>query len=170
MLHISLISVPILIRFGILSIPALSCLLCLFLLPVQYSAIVLPQSPPATPSFYYTLLPTRLPSFSLPSYLHRNISSAANSSSNKIPTLMADTESTSEVVDFELYRYEPSMILAVVFIVLFLTVTALHTYQLIRTKSWSLIPLVIGGHSKSASSYAPANLQTVVAARNVYLD
>ncbi|KAF4948219.1 hypothetical protein FSARC_13794 [Fusarium sarcochroum] len=46
---------------------------------------------------------------------------------------------------FILYRYEPSMAAAVVFIILFLVATALHTYQLVRTKTWFFIPFVIGG-------------------------
>ncbi|KAI9151341.1 RTA1 like protein [Paramyrothecium foliicola] len=46
---------------------------------------------------------------------------------------------------FMLYRYEPSMAAAIIFIILFLIVTLLHTYQLVMTKTWFFIPFVIGG-------------------------
>ncbi|PVH70445.1 RTA1 domain protein [Cadophora sp. DSE1049] len=47
--------------------------------------------------------------------------------------------------EFKFYHYDPSMTAAVVFIACFLITTALHTYQFIRTRTWFLIPLVIGG-------------------------
>lgn len=50
--------------------------------------------------------------------------------------------------NFVLYRYNPSMAAAVVFIILFLVATTLHTYQLLRTRTWFLIPFVIGGFCK----------------------
>jgi len=50
---------------------------------------------------------------------------------------------------FKLYRYDPSMAAAVIFIILFLLSTALHTYQLLRTKTWFFSCFVIGGFSKS---------------------
>ncbi|KAL1964528.1 hypothetical protein VTN77DRAFT_6825 [Rasamsonia byssochlamydoides] len=43
------------------------------------------------------------------------------------------------------YRYDPSMAAAVIFILLFLAATALHTYHVIRTRTWFFIPFVIGG-------------------------
>ncbi|KAH7112498.1 putative RTM1-like protein [Dendryphion nanum] len=50
-----------------------------------------------------------------------------------------------EDVDFKLYRYDPSMAAAVIFIILFLLITVVHAYQLMRTRAWILIPFVIGG-------------------------
>ncbi|USP76459.1 hypothetical protein yc1106_03733 [Curvularia clavata] len=50
-----------------------------------------------------------------------------------------------ETVDFKLYRYDPSMAAAFVFIVLFLIATGLHFYQMLRTRTWILIPFVLGG-------------------------
>ncbi|PWY85055.1 RTA1 like protein [Aspergillus heteromorphus CBS 117.55] len=47
---------------------------------------------------------------------------------------------------FEYYYYYPSLAAAVIFIVCFLLTTLLHTYQLIRTKTWFFIPFVIGGY------------------------
>ncbi|GFF94852.1 hypothetical protein IFM53868_07726 [Aspergillus udagawae] len=43
------------------------------------------------------------------------------------------------------YRYEPSMIAAVIFIIVFVATTAFHILQMIKAKSWYLTPLCIGG-------------------------
>lgn len=50
-----------------------------------------------------------------------------------------------ETIDFRLYRYDPSMAAAVIFVILFLIVTVLHFYQMMRTRTWILIPFVLGG-------------------------
>ncbi|PVH77089.1 RTA1 domain protein [Cadophora sp. DSE1049] len=47
--------------------------------------------------------------------------------------------------DFEYYHYDPTMVGAVIFIILFLATTTLHCYQLFRTRVWFMIPFVIGG-------------------------
>lgn len=47
------------------------------------------------------------------------------------------------------YEYYPSMAAAVIFIILFGTVTLLHTYHLFRTRTWFFIPMVIGAYCKS---------------------
>ncbi|KAH6719353.1 RTA-like protein [Leptodontidium sp. MPI-SDFR-AT-0119] len=57
---------------------------------------------------------------------------------------MADSES-----DFEFYHYDPTMVGAVIFIILFFTTTTLHSYQLLRTQVWFMIPFVIGGFFES---------------------
>ena len=46
---------------------------------------------------------------------------------------------------FKYYRYDPSMAAAIIFIVLFFATTVLHFYQLVRTKTWIVIPLLVGG-------------------------
>lgn len=46
---------------------------------------------------------------------------------------------------FKYYRYDPSMAAAIIFIVLFFATTMLHLYQLVRTKTWIIIPLLVGG-------------------------
>lgn len=51
--------------------------------------------------------------------------------------------------DFKFYYYSPSMAAAVIFIILFGVATALHTVQMFRTKTWFLVPFVIGGICKS---------------------
>jgi hypothetical protein len=58
----------------------------------------------------------------------------------------------NDVSQFKFYHYDPSMAAAVIFIVCFLSTTTLHTYQLIRTRTWFLIPLVIGGFCKKVCS------------------
>jgi hypothetical protein len=57
-----------------------------------------------------------------------------------------------DAVDFKLYRYDPSLAAAVIFIILFLVITAVHSYQLVRTRAWIFIPFVVGGFCKSVST------------------
>ena len=51
-------------------------------------------------------------------------------------------------VDFVLYRYTPSLVAAIIFIVLFVLTTAFHLYQVIRTRSWYFLIFVAGGACK----------------------
>lgn len=54
--------------------------------------------------------------------------------------------STSDnAYNFEYYRYTPSLGAAILFIVLFILITALHAWQMFRTRTWYFIPFVIGG-------------------------
>ncbi|KIW65019.1 hypothetical protein PV04_07309 [Phialophora macrospora] len=63
---------------------------------------------------------------------------------------MATTTSNSTSdSDFELYRYDPSLGAAVLFITLFAIVSFLHLYQLLRTRTWFFIPFVVGGFFES---------------------
>ncbi|KAJ5713851.1 RTA1-domain-containing protein [Penicillium malachiteum] len=48
-------------------------------------------------------------------------------------------------VDFVLYYYTPSAAAAAIFIVLFGLSSLLHFWQLIRTRTWFMIPFLIGG-------------------------
>ena len=50
-----------------------------------------------------------------------------------------------EGVDFKLYRYTPSLVAAIIFIVLFVLATAYHLYQVIRTRFWYFTIFVVGG-------------------------
>ncbi|KAF4618135.1 hypothetical protein G7Y89_g14973 [Cudoniella acicularis] len=54
---------------------------------------------------------------------------------------------TSEDV-FEYYRYTPSVVACILFIVLFSITTTIHLYQLLRTRAWLLTPLVLGGYGE----------------------
>ncbi|KAL5042231.1 hypothetical protein BDW71DRAFT_200713 [Aspergillus fruticulosus] len=52
----------------------------------------------------------------------------------------------TEQSEFKLYRYDPSIGAAVVFIILFLIAAGIHTFQAVRTRAWLVIPFVVGGH------------------------
>jgi hypothetical protein len=47
------------------------------------------------------------------------------------------------------YRYYPSIVAAIVFVVAFGLTTLLHTFQLFKKKTWYFIPLIIGGFCTS---------------------
>ncbi|KAH7377419.1 RTA1 like protein-domain-containing protein [Cadophora sp. MPI-SDFR-AT-0126] len=47
--------------------------------------------------------------------------------------------------EFKLYRYTPSRVAAVIFVILFVLTTAGHVFQLIKRKTWYFIPFVLGG-------------------------
>ena len=51
-------------------------------------------------------------------------------------------------IDFQLYRYTPSLAAAILFIVLFVLITAYHLYQVIRAKCWYFLIFVVGGVCK----------------------
>lgn len=46
---------------------------------------------------------------------------------------------------YVLYRYYPSQVAALIFVVLFALTTILHIFQLIKRRTWYFIPLVVGG-------------------------
>ena len=48
---------------------------------------------------------------------------------------------------YSFYHYNPSVAAAVVFIIIFSSLTFLHLYLMIRTKTWHFIPFVLGGQS-----------------------
>jgi hypothetical protein len=62
---------------------------------------------------------------------------------------LIDANMSDDSYDFKLYRYHPSMAAAVLFIILFLLITAIHSYQMIRTRVWIFIPFVLGGFCTS---------------------
>ncbi|KAG5287257.1 7-aminocholesterol resistance protein RTA1 [Histoplasma ohiense] len=45
----------------------------------------------------------------------------------------------------DFYKYVPSKPAAIIFIVLFLSTTSLHTFQLVKKRVWFFIPVVLGG-------------------------
>jgi hypothetical protein len=53
--------------------------------------------------------------------------------------------SDSQYQEYKLYRYDPSIAAAVIFIILFFLVTVLHFYQMVRTKTYFFFPFAIGG-------------------------
>ncbi|RAL09273.1 RTA1 domain-containing protein [Aspergillus homomorphus CBS 101889] len=48
-------------------------------------------------------------------------------------------------VNFAFYRYDPSMGAAVLFILLFTATTGYHAFQMTRTRTWFMIPFILGG-------------------------
>jgi hypothetical protein len=48
-------------------------------------------------------------------------------------------------VSFKLYRYTPSLVAAIIFIVVFALATLYHLYQVVRTRSWYFTIFVGGG-------------------------
>ncbi|KAJ0416426.1 RTA1 like protein-domain-containing protein [Aspergillus carlsbadensis] len=48
-------------------------------------------------------------------------------------------------VSFKFYHYDPSMGGAVLFTLLFIATTSYHAFQMVRARTWFLIPFVIGG-------------------------
>lgn len=82
------------------------------------------------------VLPTR------PDYCFRSI--APSLATMAVPQAEAGDDGT-----FKLYRYDPSMGAAVIFIMLFVAVTGLHLYQFVKTKTWFFACFIIGGLSKA---------------------
>lgn len=56
----------------------------------------------------------------------------------------------TEASSFKLYRYDPSIGAAVVFVLLFVVGSCIHTYQVARTRTWFFVPFVLGGYCKSS--------------------
>ncbi|KAE8142858.1 RTA1 like protein-domain-containing protein [Aspergillus pseudotamarii] len=48
-------------------------------------------------------------------------------------------------IDFQLYRYTPSLVAAIIFIVLFTLTTAHHLWQTVRARCWYFLVFVTGG-------------------------
>ena len=55
---------------------------------------------------------------------------------------------TMDDSNFNCYHYSPSLAAAIVFIVLFVAVTVLHIFRLLRTRTWYFTALVVGGFCK----------------------
>ncbi|KAF2800356.1 RTA1-domain-containing protein [Melanomma pulvis-pyrius CBS 109.77] len=79
---------------------------------------------------------------------------------------------------YQLYQYSPSIAGAVIFVLLFLSTTTLHLYQMFKKRTWFLTPLVIGGcfefigyaaRSKSASEATGHNRLMPFVIQNTYI-
>jgi hypothetical protein len=62
--------------------------------------------------------------------------------------MTASYPNDSNTFTFVLYRYDPTLVGAILFATLFSATTSLHAYQLIKTKTWYFIPFLIGGICK----------------------
>ncbi|CZT14085.1 related to RTM1 protein [Ramularia collo-cygni] len=58
---------------------------------------------------------------------------------------MLHTRQDDGLAGFEYYHYDPSMAAAIIFVIAFILTTALHFYQMIRTKTWFMTAFCIGG-------------------------
>lgn len=56
--------------------------------------------------------------------------------------------SEAQAPKFVFYHYYPSLVAGIIFVVLFFITTGLHLFQLLRSRTWYFIPLVIGGFCK----------------------
>lgn len=59
-----------------------------------------------------------------------------------------EEQQESAISDFQYYSYVPSMAAAIIFVILFGASTGWHMWQMIKTKTWFLIPFLIGGFCK----------------------
>lgn len=50
---------------------------------------------------------------------------------------------------FQFYYYSPSLAAATIFIVVFALTTGMHVFQMLKTRTWFLIPFFIGGCRKN---------------------
>lgn len=76
-----------------------------------------------------------------------------------MPTHLTRQESSSSndaFAGFELWHYTPSIAAAIIFIILFITLTSYHTFLIFRRRTWFCIPFVIGGLFESAGYIARA--------------
>jgi hypothetical protein len=69
----------------------------------------------------------------------------------------------SDASVFKFYHYDPSLAAAIIFVLAFFATTALHSWQLFRTRSWFMIPLVLGGYCKHSNrTVNPNHLTTTI--------
>jgi hypothetical protein len=67
-------------------------------------------------------------------------------------TLLLPRQTAGDTGEFIFYHYAPSMPAAIVFIVLFALSTGFHYWQMIRTRTWFMIPFSIGAICESTCS------------------
>ncbi len=69
---------------------------------------------------------------------------------------------------YMLYEYEPSKVAPIVFIALFGITIAIHTFQLVRRRTWYFIPFVIGGLCKFNLLLFILDIYTLLALNSTY--
>ena len=60
-------------------------------------------------------------------------------------TLILPRQSGGGLDVFQFYYYTPSIAAAAIFIVVFAVTTSVHFWQMFKTKTWFLVPFLIGG-------------------------
>lgn len=58
------------------------------------------------------------------------------------------TEAPAEFFDFKLYRYTPSLAAAIVSVIVFAVLTALHTWRMLKARAYYFMAFTIGGVCK----------------------
>lgn len=66
---------------------------------------------------------------------------------------LRDTNSNNVLDHFHYYNYQPSMAAAVIFTILFGSSTLFHSFQMLKGRTWFMIPFLIGGICKSTTSF-----------------
>lgn len=69
-------------------------------------------------------------------------------------TMLYPRDANDDVLNFHFYYYHPSMAAAVIFVILFGVSTGAHFWQLLRSRTWFMIPFLIGGICTFLSSHA----------------
>lgn len=70
---------------------------------------------------------------------------------------MANPPSTPEF-DWKMYRYTPSLPLAILFLALFSIMTLLHTWQFVKHRKTTIIYVIIGALCTSPFSCSPVDM------------
>jgi len=75
---------------------------------------------------------------------------------------MSTTYSTSNSeITFVFYHYDPNLPAAIIFAVLFALSSSFHCFQLIKTKTWFYIPMLIGGLCKAPLNITDETVEVV---------
>lgn len=75
-----------------------------------------------------------------------------------------EADGSAPDMEFELYRYTPSLAAAIVSVVLFTILTGLHVWRMVRARAFYFVAFTIGGACKSilctlnAHSSAPTDI------------
>lgn len=64
---------------------------------------------------------------------------------NLFPRATTNNDNDTAVSNFRFYYYQPSLAAAILFTTLFTLTTTTHIYQLLRSRTYFLIPFIIGG-------------------------
>lgn len=75
------------------------------------------------------------------------------SATTEMDTMLLRRESGGGLDTFQFYYFHPSLAAAAIFVAIFAITTIVHSWQMFRTKTWFLIPFLIGGFCKFFNSH-----------------